>query len=175
MIGCVNVLSRLKNPGIRINPPVIDRFFVRNSAVLPPHVATASDREPKENIGTAEPGSGTLHYFDDFTAPLPLLVNFEQFEEFPGKKRRRLSTEVYRQIRPLLQPGVSGHRHPRLPVLLDGCVERCGQQEGPLRKQSYSMRRYTSLSLDIAGFSAAMRLIDLAIGTDFAGVLCSSE
>jgi hypothetical protein len=38
MMGCLNVLSRLKNPGIRIIPPVIHESFVGNSALLTTHI-----------------------------------------------------------------------------------------------------------------------------------------
>jgi len=93
MIGCLNVLSRLKKPGIRIVQPMIDESFVRNSAVMLLSVATAFNREPEENIAVAERGSGGLRYYNDFTARLPVLVNFEQFGGFRGQDEGHSLTE----------------------------------------------------------------------------------
>lgn len=112
MIGCLNVLSRLKNPGIRIILPVMDESFGRNSAMLLSHVSTAFNREPEENIGTAERGSDALRYYHDFTARLPTLINIEQFEGFPGRRVTFIDRDIHPNDGQYFQPGKKRAPHP---------------------------------------------------------------
>ena len=76
MIGCLNVLSRLKNPGIRINSAGFDESIAGSSAPGPLYA------EPRAAATSESPRKGevpALRYYDDFTASFSMLVNFEQF------------------------------------------------------------------------------------------------
>ena len=64
MIGCLNVLSRLKNPDICINSADTQQIM---------------GLEFQQKGGTSEQGSATSRYYHRLTHLFPLLLNFDQF------------------------------------------------------------------------------------------------
>jgi hypothetical protein len=79
MMGCLNVLSRLKNPGNRIIPSVIDESLFKVPRGCRFRLPLALPGEQKEKRGMAEESSDAFRYYDHFTAQCTMLVNFEQF------------------------------------------------------------------------------------------------
>lgn len=86
MIGWVNVLSRLKNRGIRIDPPVMNVVFARGRRYVPLTSLLSPCGDPLEEVEWQDNLSPQRCYSDGFIARFRLLVKFEQFAEFSGAR-----------------------------------------------------------------------------------------
>jgi len=83
MIGCLNVLSRLNNPGIRIIPPILNLSRSQNFdpvGLLTLNLSTVASRTSQKGgkFGTGQ--QHPLHHYDYSTETSPMLVNFEQVD-----------------------------------------------------------------------------------------------
>ena len=87
--GCLNVLSRLKNSGMRIIQPMVAESLCPKFSALCQFTLRVPfpSGAPEERCRT-EQGSTTFRYCDDFTAQFSELVNFEQFGRFLAKETR---------------------------------------------------------------------------------------
>jgi len=92
MIGCLNVLSRLKKPGIRIMPPMMNELFVRSSALLATYVDVAIffSGQPHLKRWKCPNRQCRTCYSHNSTVSFSILVNFEHFGWFLGRPKLEL-------------------------------------------------------------------------------------